>query len=80
MSRSAWVPVASACRLDGGRGEAFGGVAGDLGALGGVLGQVAGDHEVGDGAGAAHGDDPHVQLGPQPMGHPAGLTGCGGVR
>ena len=50
-------------QADGGGGETFGGVPGDLGALGRILGQVAGHHEVGDRAGTAHRDDPHVQFG-----------------
>ena len=45
------------------RGDAGGGVAGDLGALGGVLGQVAGDGQVGYVAGASQSDDADVGLG-----------------
>src|SRR5439155_23095094 len=44
-------------------GDAGGGVAGDLGALGGVFGQGAGDGQVGNAAGASQGDDADVDLG-----------------
>ena len=58
-------------------GQAGGGVAGSLGAFGGVLGQVAGDGQVGDGARAAQGDDPDVGFG-APADEPAARLG--GVR
>ena len=64
-------------QADGGGGEARGGVAGDLGAFGGVFGEVAGDHQVGDGAGAAQGDDADVEFG-APADEPA--CGLGRVR
>ena len=49
-------------------------MAGGLGALGGVLGEVAGDGQVGDGAGAGHGDDADVEL-VAPADEPAGRLG-----
>ena len=64
-------------QVDGVGGEAGGGVPGGLGAFGGVFGEVAGDGQVGDGAGAAHGDDPDVGFG-APGDEPA--AGLGGVR
>src|SRR6185437_9951698 len=44
-------------------GDAGGGVPGGFGALGGVLGEVAGDGQVGEVAGAGQGDGPDVDLG-----------------
>ena len=72
MSRSVWLPVGVGVQGDGGGGDARGGVAGDFGAFGGVFGEVAGDHQVGDGAGAAQGDDADVEFGT-----PADEPACG---
>ena len=67
-------------QVDGVGGEAGGGVAGGFGAFGGVFGEVAGDGQVGDGAGAAQGDDADVEL-VAPADEPAaGWAGCGVVR
>ena len=59
-------------QVDGVGGDAGGGVPGDLGALGGVFGEVAGDGQVGDGAGAVQGDDADVDLGAPGDGPAAG--------
>src|SRR6202035_1934044 len=64
-------------QVDGVGGEAGRGVAGGLGAFGGVFGEVAGDGQVGDGAGAAHGDDADVELVAPPDEPAFGLGGVG---
>ena len=64
-------------QVDGVGGDAGGGVPGGFGALGGVLGQVAGDGQVGEVAGAGQGDDADVDLG-APGDSPA--AGPGRVR
>ena len=69
--------VRAGVQVDGVGGDPGGGVAGDLGAFGGVFGEVAGDGQVGDGAGAAHGDDADVDL-VAPGDEPA--AGLGRVR
>src|SRR6266536_2125088 len=55
-------------------GDAGGGVPGGFGALGGVLGKVAGDRQVGDSTSASQGDDAEVDLG-APGDGPAGRLG-----
>src|ERR1700723_27625 len=54
-----------------------GGVAGGVGAFGGVFGEVAGDGQVGDGAGAADGDDADVKFAAPADEPPAGPGGGG---
>ena len=75
-------------QVEGVGGDAGGGVAGGLGALGGVFGEVAGDGQVGEGAGAGQGDDADVDLGAPADDPAAGLgrvrrgavgDGCGGL-
>src|SRR6185437_2038552 len=56
-------------------GDAGGGVPGGFGALGGVLGEVAGDGQISDGAGAGQGDDADVDLGAPADPPAAGLSG-----
>ncbi len=67
--------VRAGVQVEGVSGDAGGGVAGDLGALGGVFGEVAGDGQVGDGAGAAQGDDADVDPGGLPL-SPSRARGC----
>ena len=64
--------------VDGVAGEPAGGVAGRFGGFGGVLGQVAGDHAVGDGAVGAEVDGADVELG-APRDEPSrhGMSGWG---
>ena len=50
-----------------------------FGGLGGVLGQVGGDRDVGDLAVLGEPDDARVHLGPQVMSQPFGLAGWGTV-
>jgi hypothetical protein len=63
-------------------GDAGGGEAGGFGALGGVLGEIAGFGEVVDAAVAREGEgldvDALVRVA-QPIGQPSGPSGCGGV-
>jgi hypothetical protein len=77
MSRSGVGAVRAGVQVEGAGGDAGGGVAGDLGSLGGVFGQVAGNGQVADRAGAAQGDDPDVDFG-SPADLPA--AGLGRVR
>jgi len=51
-------------------------VPGDLGGFGGVLGEVARDHAIGDVTGAGQGDVPHVEalVGVTPADRPAART------
>jgi hypothetical protein len=59
--------------------EAAGGVAGDLRGLGGVFGEVGGDHAVGDVSVGGDGDDAYVDL-LAPVDAPPRPSGPGGGR
>ena len=63
-------------------GDAGGGVAAGLGAFGGVLGEVAGDGQAGDGAGPRQATVRTSSSSPQAMSQPSpsGLSGWGRVR